>query len=132
MFADDTFIYHISPDVNRSIESINTDLGNLEVWANQWRVKFNPKKTEYMIFTRSETLQTDQPLLFFDEILKRVESHKHLGILLHKKLSWSNHISYIIGRISPRLSAMKRMQYAIPRFSSEHHCLKNLIIKWEL
>ena len=48
-FADDTNIVKISSNPVTAIQAINLDLQVLSQLAEQWRVSFNPTKTNYII-----------------------------------------------------------------------------------
>ena len=50
LFADDTSIGHITQDESTLRNMINTDLNYLKIWSNRWLLKFNPTKTEIIIF----------------------------------------------------------------------------------
>ena len=50
LFADDTSIGHIAQDESTLRKMINTDLNHLTKWSNRWFLKFNPTKTEIIIF----------------------------------------------------------------------------------
>ena len=63
LFADDTIIYDSNININASIQRLNTDMMNLQTWANQWRVTFNPEKTVYMIFSRSKEIPFHDPFV---------------------------------------------------------------------
>ena len=113
LLADDTHF--------ESVTQINKDLISLNKWSNQWRVLFNPSKTVYMHFTRKSEIPDHSPLIFNGTALNCVPSHKHLGIYINEKLKWDDHISYIIEKVSKRLSNMRRIQSIVPRF-----CLENI------
>ncbi|CAC5407456.1 unnamed protein product [Mytilus coruscus] len=51
MFADDTSIGHTAPDETTLQSMINIDLQNINSWANDWLVRFNPNKTNIMLFS---------------------------------------------------------------------------------
>ena len=56
MFADDTTLSAVVPDVKSReaiAESINTDLREIEAWADKWLAKFNAKKTRYFILVEN-------------------------------------------------------------------------------
>jgi hypothetical protein len=50
LFADDTSIGYIAQDESTLRNMINTDLNHLKKWSNRWLLKFNPTKTEIIIF----------------------------------------------------------------------------------
>ena len=115
LFADDTYLFDISRNIEESIVNLNQDLISLENWAEQWRVSFNPSKTVYMYFTRNQNIPHHSPLLFQQTPLQCVENHKHLGVILDKTLKWEKHISYVIEKVSYRLNCMRRLQNTVPR-----------------
>ena len=45
LFADDTFLYVTVDDPASSATVLNDNLNNVQQWANQWLVNFNPDKT---------------------------------------------------------------------------------------
>ena len=113
MFADDTLLYDISTNLNESINKINNDLKSLEAWAKQWKVSFNAQKTVSTVFSRTNVIH--DPLIFNNVSLSNVSSNKHLGVYLHNTLSWDDHISYIIKKVSNKIASMKRIQHIVPR-----------------
>ena len=117
LFADDTTLYVAVDNAADSSASLNPDLQSISSWAKEWIVLFNPSKTKSMIITRRNTQH--QPLYFDNTVLEEVESHKHLGLLINNKLSWSDHISTIINSASKMLDVLKRLKYTIDRKSLE-------------
>ena len=54
LFADDTSLFSIVNDANKSFESLSNDLFIISNWAYQWKMSFNPdrsKQTEKVIFS---------------------------------------------------------------------------------
>ena len=58
---------------------INHDHIMLSNWAKQRLVKFNPLKTEAVLFTL-KNFEAFPQLIFDNTLIKCVEGHKHLGI----------------------------------------------------
>ena len=54
MFADDTILFEIIENHERSFTTLNNDLDVLSRWAAQWLVTFNAGKTEYMVISRKK------------------------------------------------------------------------------
>ena len=42
LFADDTSIFSTVKNVNLSTDQLNSDLEKISVWADQWKMSFNP------------------------------------------------------------------------------------------
>ena len=65
LFADDTTLLASGKDPAETSAILNRDLQKISDWANNWKVKFNPKKSKDMIFS-SKTLNNSPPLIFND------------------------------------------------------------------
>jgi hypothetical protein len=52
-FADDTSLFIIIDDSNyiEASEILSTDLSRIHNWSRDWAIKFNPNKTESVLFT---------------------------------------------------------------------------------
>ena len=51
LFADDSFIFATSSDIQTIENNINSDLAKLSQLARDWLITFNPNKTEVMFFS---------------------------------------------------------------------------------
>ena len=55
--------------------------------------------------------------------IPQVESHKHLGLTFHERLSWSNHVDSILKKASIRLGLLCRLRHvASPAIARELCC----------
>ncbi len=79
LFADDTSLYIIVDDPVNSCDVLNSDLKTIQQWSDSWLVKFNPSKTETMIFSRKRNKPQHNNLQMNGEILNKVTEHKHLA-----------------------------------------------------
>ena len=95
-FADDTSLFSIVHDENISADDLNHDLNLISQWAFQWKMSFNPdpnKQAVQVIFSH-KACQSNHPKIYFNNIeVKQVSEHKHLGLILDHKLSFSTHIN---------------------------------------
>ena len=95
-FADDTFLFTIVKNPETAALNLNKDLDSIAKWAYQWKMSFNPdptKPAQEILFSCKKSSPLHPPLYFKNSIVKRVESHKHLGLLLDSKLNFSKHIA---------------------------------------
>ena len=84
---------------------INIDLSNIKKWG---LVKFNPNKTEIMIFNIRN--QQDELSFDFDGIgLNSVNKHNHLGIPFSSDCKWTQHIDSLIQRTSKQLNVLRKL-----------------------
>jgi hypothetical protein len=121
LFADDTCLFDINENVDQSISNLNKDIITIIEWANKWCVSFNPSKTVVMNISYKKPMLPQSPLYFKGQVLNFVDNHKHLGIVLNNKLSWENHISYVIEKVANRINLIRKIQYRVPR-----KCLENI------
>ena len=95
-FADDTSLFSIVKDPIKSATDLNHDLDVIATWAYQWKMSFNPDPTklaEEVLFS-CKNQHVEHPPLFFNNVeVKRVTEHKHLGLVLDSKLSFTKHIN---------------------------------------
>ena len=95
-FADDTSLYSIVNNPEVSAGELNHDLNLIGQWAYQWKMSFNPdptKQAEEILFSNKHKSPNHPPIHFNHTEVKRVQHHKHLGLILDSKLSFTKHIN---------------------------------------
>ena len=99
LFADDSSLFTKVSDVETAQSLLMSDLRKITSWAHQWKMQFNPditKQAMEVIFSWKRN-KPDHPSLEFNGIpVARMESTKHLGIILDDKLSFKQHINEAI------------------------------------
>ena len=122
LFADDTCIGHMAHNEENLHTLISTDLEYLNAWSYRWLVKFNPNKTDIMIFS---TRHLENNLLFdFNNIsLSPVHMHKHLGVIFSSDCKWTKHIDVLIERTSKQLNIFRKLKYRLKRDYLENNYL---------
>ena len=95
-FADDTSLYSTVYDTDVTAEELNHDLHLINRWAHQWKMSFNPDPTKQaveILFSQKRNSPSHPPIYFNNIEVKKVNDHKHLGLVLDSKLSFAKHIS---------------------------------------
>ena len=115
LFADDTSVGNISRDLPTVIRNTNSDLSKINTWAKIWLVKFNPPKTDIVIFTNKTIDTLDNNLEFDSEKLAHVDQHKHLGVTFQANGKWSTHIDNIIHTAGKQLNVLRKVKYQLKR-----------------
>ena len=67
---------------------MNHDLELIRQWAQDWRMSFNPdlqKQAVELIFSRKRNKIDHPGILLNNTPVKKVEEHKHLGLVLDSK-----------------------------------------------
>ena len=118
LFADDTCLYVLVDDnPQESANLLNENLDNVKEWARQWVVDFNATKTKAMTISNRSL---DHPSLLFNHTeLEEVQDHKHLGVTLSSKLSWTKHIDSVTASVSKMLDVTQKIKYHVDRESLE-------------
>ena len=106
LFADDCLIYHpISTPADHQI--LQEDLHKLSAWADKWEMKFNVKKCCIMQLSKhhhkSEFLYS-----MSDQVLRIVEQHSYLGVIIDHQLSWKPHVEYVCGKAMKLIGFLNR------------------------
>ena len=119
IFADDTCLHIIVDNSVTAAKLLNEDLVAIEKWANQWLVDFSAPKTETMTISRKIKKCNHPPLSFFGAHVKKVHSHKHVGLWLDDNLGWNTHINEIETKSSKRLNILMAFKYKLSRKTIE-------------
>ena len=98
------FISYENPELGANI--LTENIKKAEKWARKWLVKFQPTKTESLVFTRKRESVVPQ-IEMGNNIIKEVTEHKHLGLTLQKSGKWTEHIRETISRASKRLDILR-------------------------
>ena len=86
--------------------------------GHDWGMSFNPdpqKQAVELLFWKKRH-EIDHPVVLFNNIsVKRVTEHKHLGISLDSKLSFSAHIKSAISKTRRGIDGRKCLSKYLPR-----------------
>ena len=90
-FAGDTSLFSLVRDPNESLLKLGKDLGRVTGWAYQWKMTFNPDPSKQAVevhFSRKIN-PVDTPPVYFNNLAgTSCETHKHLDLLLDKRLAF--------------------------------------------
>ena len=118
LFADDTSLFTVVEDSHTAASDMNHDLDLISQRAHDWRMSFNPdsqKQAVELTFSRKKN-EVDHPAIFFNNIpVEKVTEHKHLGIILDSKLSFSAHVKSAISKTRKGIGLLKYLSQYLPR-----------------
>ena len=110
IYADDTLLHAFGKNPTETSAILNRDLDKISLWAKTWIVTFSAEKSRDMIFSE-KTFNENPPLIFNNEVVKRVTVHKHLGLMLSSSLDWSYQIQYLCLRANRKLSVLRSIKF---------------------
>ena len=108
LFADDNLMHIWSNSDETNKKLLNTDLGIMKTWADQWLIKFSVEKNKISVRYQGNT---DDKLIFNNHNLENVSEYKHLGANIQSNLSWNSHIDYICKKASKRLDILNSVSH---------------------
>ena len=120
LFADDTSLFTIVKDENKSANVLNNDLSLISEWAFNWKMLFNPdptKPAQEVLFSRKKKTLYHPTLSLNNIQVERASSQKHLGLILDEKLNFKQHIESAIVKINKGVAVIKKLRYSLPRKS---------------
>ena len=118
MFADDTSLFSVIHDVDASANELNNDLYQINKWAFQWKMSFNPdpsKQTQEIIFSKKTKKICHPSLRFNNSIVSQSPHQKHLGIFFDARLNFEEHLKAITTKVNRTIGLLRKLQKALRR-----------------
>ena len=85
LFVDDTSLFSVVHNMNRSSINLNNDLNKIKIWALKWKINFDfdsSKQTQEVIFSRKLQKTNRNQVYFNHNSVKQVPSQKILEYIL--------------------------------------------------
>lgn len=113
-YADDIQLLATSelPNLQNFEDLINRDLRHIVEWSNTNFLELNPLKCKVMLFSKYSNINLN--ILLDNERLEVVSQYKTLGLILDDKLSFDQHVSLVISRVSWTLRRIYNVAYYLP------------------
>jgi hypothetical protein len=93
-FADDGTLLITGICINTIYDIMQKALHHAENWAAENDLKFCPKKTNAILFTRKHIQIDSLPhLIMYGQQVLNVKETKMLGVIIDSKLNWTPHIT---------------------------------------
>ena len=113
MYTNDTVLLHSSPSSKNVAKTISHDGASLFSWfqKNDLIVNLKPVKTETVLFGTALKLLT-QPsaeVSINGETINSVNQYKYLGVTFDQHMSFSEQLSIVSKKLSPRINMLKRV-----------------------
>ena len=113
IFTDDSSLFSFVRDLNESSAKLGRDLGRVARWAHQWKMSFNPdpSKQAVEVHFSCKINPLDTPPIYFNNLaVAGCETHKHLGLLVDKRLAFDRHVEEMILRANKGVGLITRLR----------------------
>ena len=89
-------------------------------WADSQYLTLNYGKTNYILFSRIRSVQTDLNLIVKNNIINRVKTCRYLGFIIDENISWNEHAKLIGNKLSRSLGVIRRLKFRFPKKNPEN------------
>ena len=106
--------------MNESSAKLGRDLGRVARWAYQLKMLFNldPSKQAVEVHFSRKINPADTPPVYFNNLrVASCETHKHLDLLLDKRLAFDRHVKEMILRATKGVGLITTLRRYLPRNS---------------
>ena len=107
LFADDSATYKSGKNLKQLIKDIQDSLDSISEWCDTWGLKISMTKSCGVIFTNKTKYKVDVPLQINGVNLAMEKKVKFLGMYFDSKLTWVEHVNYIVNKCKSRLNLMR-------------------------
>ena len=109
-YADDICLVCVSIDPNTAVEKVQNGIDKLISWSRESGLKFNPDKTETILFTNKRVKENKiKNIRMYGRIIERSKSVKYLGVIFDEKLKWNLHLDDKIKKCKGQLYTLKKL-----------------------
>ena len=109
IFADDCCIWRSGDKLNSDSAVIQKYFDKFQIWCNQWGFRISETKTTAVIFTRKHEPEKNVELKIGNKNIRFEKSVKFLGMIFDRRLTWNEHISYVVERCKKRLNLLRAL-----------------------
>ena len=118
LFADDcSLLQKIDTNYHKYVNTLNRDLKKISKWCQDWLFILNLQKCVCMLFSRKHIPTLLSTIILNGTSLNSVSSHKHLGLILTKKMTWSEHILSFTNKAKKRIHLLSAFKYSMSRYA---------------
>ena len=94
MYADDTTLF-CNMTHTITVDVINEELSQICDWLGANKLSLNNEKTKYMLYHSINKRVIYPTLKITNNNIDRITQFNFLGVILHERMSWKQHIEHI-------------------------------------
>ena len=111
------FLFIIVDDPTEAAQLLNSDMEKIDQWAKMWLVRFNPAKSESLLFSRKINKSFHPPIIMNNQVISEEAMHKHLGLTFTNDCTWHEHLAQIKTKAWQRINIMRKLKFLLDRKS---------------
>ena len=109
LYADDIVIWCDLDNIEESKKEIQKTLDKVGAWQDLWGTSFSSTKSNYIIFTNKRKIPKIE-IKINGANIPATKSSFFLGMKFDSKLTWREHIEYLVKACSKRIDVMRCVQ----------------------
>ena len=113
LYADDANILITASTIEEIHDQLTNLITKLLEWVNSNGLALNLKKTNYMIFSRSN-VDLPKPLSISNIPIERKTEARFLGVIIDETLNWTRHVKTVISKMSRYVGIMYKLKKFLP------------------
>ena len=114
LFADDTIVSNTDPNIDTLIDSTNRELSKLNDWTLANKLTIHAGKTKLLIVSNRIQSQQNLGINLLNNFISPVNNCKYLGVRLDNKMTFKDHIGYVISKISRYTGILYKIRDNLP------------------
>ena len=138
LFADDTNLHLSHININSLQSRVQQEMMKVSKWMVSNKLTLNYKKSCYMLKSKKPLNDSNFSVLINQNLIKKSECVKYLGVHLDNKLSWRTRIDKICKKVSKICGMIYKLRYYVPLstlkivyFSLFHSHIQYSLLNWE-
>ena len=105
LFADDAAIWKTGKNIKHLERKMQTALDYIQSWCDKWGFKISIAKSSFVLFHKGKSKNVS--LSLNGNPLKAQKKVKFLGMIFDSKLTWKDHIDYLVEKCQKRINILK-------------------------
>ena len=107
MFADDCAIWKGGRNLQHNSKQLQKYFDRFQLWCDEWGFRISKTKTTAVVFTNGN--QKNVHLKIKKDDIRIETTVKFLGMIFDQRLTWNDHIKYIVQRCNNRLNILRSL-----------------------
>ena len=107
LFADDAAIWKSGKNLKYIQNQVQAAMNEVQKWCNKWGFKVSIAKTNVVLFHKGKFKKVS--IFLNGQRLKQEKSIKFLGMIFDHKLSWKDHVDYLVEKCQKRINVLKAL-----------------------